>query len=179
MQRSTTSHSAADSPIGNSPQKAQNFEPSAVIKPPQLTFFYDGQCPLCMKEIRMLNSWNTSAAVGFVNLLSAEEMIVFSEVDIDDAQRSLLALTSDGVILRGVDATYAVWAALGKGHWMAPLNWRWLRPTTLLAYRIFARYRHQIAFLLTGQKRCASCELPAPPANKTDGNDHKAAENIQ
>jgi predicted DCC family thiol-disulfide oxidoreductase YuxK len=172
MQPSTSSHSVADLPIGSSPQVGQNLEPSAAIKVPQLTFFYDGQCPLCMKEIRMLNGWNTSAAVAFVNLLSAEEMIVFSEVDIDDAQRSLLALTSDGAILRGVDATYAVWAALGKGHWMAPLNWRWLRPITLLAYRIFARYRHQLAFLLTGQKRCASCKLPAPPANKTDGNDH-------
>jgi predicted DCC family thiol-disulfide oxidoreductase YuxK len=167
MQPSTSSKSAADSLLGTTAQECQNFETSAKNNTPQLTFFYDGQCPLCMKEIRMLNSWNTSGSVIFVNLLSAEEMIAFSEVDIDDAQRSLLAMTSDGVILRGVDATYAVWAALGKGYWMAPLNWRWLRPITLLAYRIFARYRHQLAFLLTGQRRCASCELPAPPANKT------------
>ncbi|MEX1665137.1 thiol-disulfide oxidoreductase DCC family protein [Zhongshania arctica] len=168
MQASRSSKSAADSPCDTSAQQCQDFEASAASNTPQLTFFYDGQCPLCMKEIRMLNRWNTSASVAFVNLLSTEAMIAFPEVDIDDAQKSLLAFTSDGATLRGVDATYAVWAALGKGHWMAPLNWRWLRPITLLAYRVFARYRHQLALLLTGQRRCASCELPAPPANKTD-----------
>lgn len=177
MQPSTSSKSAADSLLGTTAQECQNSEASAATNTPQLTFFYDGQCPLCMKEIRMLNNWNTSASVAFVNLLSAEAMIAFPEVDIDNAQQSLLAFTADGATLRGVDATYAVWAALGKGHWMAPLNWRWLRPITLLAYRLFARYRHQLAFLLTGQKRCASCELPAPLANKTESNHSKAVEN--
>lgn len=114
----------------------------------KITLFYDGACPLCLWEITHLKEWDTNDAVQFVDLASAEVSENFPDLDIADAQAVLLAINHRGEALRGIDATLAVWQAVGKGRWVAPLSWRLTRPAAKAAYGVFAKHRLFIAGLL-------------------------------
>ena len=123
-----------------------------------ITLFYDGACPLCAWEISHLQRWNSQGQVRFVDLTDGETPLSYPEVDIVDAQRVLLAIDSKGEKLRGIDATNAIWVAVGKGLWMAPLRWRLTRPLASWGYALFAKHRHAVAAYLARI-------LPTPTCN--------------
>lgn len=126
---------------------------------PALTVFIDGRCPLCTREMRYLKQLDRHNKLRLVDLHSAELNSEFPDIDAKQANHILTAIDDNGRYLFGLDATYASWRAVGKGHWIAPLRWPGIRWLADLGYRLFARHRHRISRLLTGQSRCDSCQL--------------------
>ncbi|MBY6095557.1 thiol-disulfide oxidoreductase DCC family protein [Ferrimonas balearica] len=122
-----------------------------------LTLFFDGQCPLCRREIEALKARDALHQIRFEDLNHPDIAERHPELDLTLAHRVLHGQRSDGTWLTGLDVTHAAWSLVGRGHWTAPLRWRPVKPIADLAYRFFARHRHRLSYLLTGEQRCEVC----------------------
>lgn len=118
------------------------------------TIFYDGQCPLCVKEMKNLWALNHNNALAFIDIHKLDEHPQFQSICFDKANKILHGVTPDGTLMLGLDVTYQAWHAVGKGHWVAPLQWKWLRIIADPLYLLFARNRFVISRWLTGEERC-------------------------
>ncbi|WP_275069748.1 thiol-disulfide oxidoreductase DCC family protein [Pseudidiomarina insulisalsae] len=126
-----------------------------------LTLFYDGGCPLCVREMRHLKALDQARGqnLAFENIWASDFSQRFPHVDIAEANRILHAQTADGTMLYGLDVTHAAWSAVGRGWLTAPLRWPLLRWLADHGYLGFARYRNRISKLITGKERCLECSL--------------------
>jgi len=130
-----------------------------------LTLFYDGQCPLCLAEMRQLKAFNSHGHLEFVDVNSDDFSQVYPHIDKIQASRILHGQLDSGELLLGLDVTYRAWSLVGKHRWLAILRWPILKWVADMFYRIFARYRYQISYWLTGQARCNSCRLEQDSEN--------------
>lgn len=139
-----------------------------------LTLYFDGDCPLCAREIKLLRAHATSHAAAHAT--AAKLQLVDISDEAFDAQalgftREQMAFVlharfDDGTWVTGLDATLWSWRAAGLGRWAAPLSWRPLRPLLTLGYRLFCRWRPHLAWLPhpEGSRRCrdGSCTVSRP-----------------
>lgn len=127
-----------------------------------VTLFYDGHCPLCMKEINVLRRYNQHQNLKLVDIHSPEFDTLYPQIDKQAADERLHAIGHNGQILTGLDANVAVWQAVGKHKWLRALRWPVIRWFADRGYRLFAKHRHTLAAWLTGQARCDqdSCRPP-------------------
>ena len=122
-----------------------------------LTIFYDGFCPLCVREMAQLRQLDPAGkALTLVDIQQADMPVLYPQIDAAEAGRILLSLTADGRILRGLDSTHAAWSAVGKGHRTAFLRWPVIRWFADKIYLWFAANRYRVSYWLTGQARCDS-----------------------
>jgi predicted DCC family thiol-disulfide oxidoreductase YuxK len=125
-----------------------------------LTLFYDGFCPLCVREMAQLRQIDKQGVLQLVDIQLADSQALYPQIDFSEASRILLALTADGRLLRGLDSTHAAWSAVGLGYRTAWLRWPVIRWFADQAYLYFAANRYRISYWLTGQARCdnGSCQ---------------------
>ena len=129
-----------------------------------LTLYFDGECPLCAREIRILRTRARPDRLQFVDI--SDEAFDAGSVGFtrEDMESSLHASFEDGTWVKGLDATLWSWRAAGLGAWAAPLSWRLTRPLLNIGYRLFCRWRPHLAWLPhpDGSARCQSesCEVP-------------------
>lgn len=121
----------------------------------QLTLFYDGTCPLCVNEMLELQKADTTNSINLEDISAADFTSRYPRIDPIAANRLLHALTQDNRLLLGLDATCAAWGLTGKQRWLKLLRYPVIKPVADLGYRLFARYRYQFSWLLTGQRRGA------------------------
>ncbi len=125
----------------------------------QLTIFYDSYCPLCIKEMQKLASFDENKQLNLVDIQAPDFSRHYPDVDPLEANRILLGQDENGAWLRGLDVSLHAWTIVGKGHRVFFLRWVWLRPVLNLGYSFFARHRYLISGLLTGKQRCERCEI--------------------
>ncbi len=126
-----------------------------------LTLFFDGTCPLCAAEMRQLKSLDTESRLRFADIYDESFATHYPHIDISAADRYLHAEYADGSMLYGLDVTYHAWRAVDRKHWLVVLRWPVIRWFADIAYRVFARNRYTISYLLTGEKRCERCNTIA------------------
>ncbi|WP_373185302.1 thiol-disulfide oxidoreductase DCC family protein [Halopseudomonas sp.] len=124
-----------------------------------LTLFYDGECPLCLREIRMFQRRNDRGRLELIDIANsaADPLPGLSRQDMLDC---LHAHFRDGQLVTGIDATYWSYRAVGLGWVVAPLGWHWARPLWKWGYRQFCRLRPAIARIvpMPGSDAGVSCE---------------------
>ncbi|MFB9135534.1 thiol-disulfide oxidoreductase DCC family protein [Vibrio olivae] len=123
--------------------------------PVQMTLFYDGECPLCVAEMRRLSKADQKSHLRLIDINSTafEE---FPHIDATEASRILHGLAADNTLYLGLDATYHAWRLVGKGRWVKLTRLPGLKTLFDAGYRLFARHRYTISRWLTGQSRCSS-----------------------
>jgi predicted DCC family thiol-disulfide oxidoreductase YuxK len=125
------------------------MENAMSITHPQwpLTLFYDGECPLCLREIRMFQRRNDSGHLHLLDIAApmTEPLPGLSRQDMLDC---LHARFRDGRLVTGIDATYWSYRSVGLGWLVAPLRWAWARPLWQWGYRQFCRLRPTLARLI-------------------------------
>lgn len=126
--------------------------------------FYDSWCPLCVAEVRQLQALDQRGDLCFVDIHTERFREEWPHIDPVRADRVLHAQRADGSMLYGLDVSAEAWALVGKHRWLKLLRLPVIRWFADLGYRVFARYRYSISFLLTGQRRCATCD----PDNRTN-----------
>ncbi|KTC63403.1 thiol-disulfide oxidoreductase [Pseudomonas fluorescens ABAC62] len=133
-----------------------------------LTLYFDGQCPLCAREIKLLRARAAPDRLALVDISDAAFDPRPLGLTLVEMESSLHARFEDGTWVRGLDATLWSWRAAGLGRWAAPLSWRFARPLFNLGYRLFCRWRPHLAWLPhpDGSTRCNSnrCEVNATNA---------------
>ncbi|WP_224798265.1 thiol-disulfide oxidoreductase DCC family protein [Idiomarina abyssalis] len=125
----------------------------------ELIIFFDGGCPLCVKEMRHLKRLDKEGRIQFENVNEPDFSQRYPQVDVAKANQYLHGQVSSGDMIYGLDVTHEAWSLVGKGWMIAPLRWpviRWFADKT---YLFFARNRNRISKLLTGKERCAQCSI--------------------
>ncbi len=84
-------------------------DPLTGATPPKLTVWYDGGCPLCLREIALMRRLDRARAIAFVDVADDR-----TACPID---RTLLlarfhAQEADGLVLDGAAAFAAMWRAI-------------------------------------------------------------------
>ena len=118
------------------------------------TLYYDGQCPLCLREVRLLEQ----IANEHLQLINLHEVPATPGEPGQLAMlRNLHLRTSGGEWLTGVDATVRAWSHTRWGFLFRALRLPFIGPLADTAYRYWARVRFQ---RLYGCDKCA--DLPKP-----------------
>ena len=108
----------------------------------QIRVLFDGECPLCLREIRMLERLDRGRGeIAFEDIADAS----FDASRYGLTQRDVMArihgILPDGSVVEGVEVFRRAYAAVGLGWLLAPTRWPGLRRLADAAYRIFARNR--------------------------------------
>lgn len=109
-----------------------------------LTIFFDGKCPLCAAEMNHLKQIDYSDNIVLFDLHHPELSSRYPEIEFDKAMKILHA-SYQGKILLGLDVTHRAWSLVGKGFWVAPLNWPLVKQLSHLIYLFFAKNRQTIS----------------------------------
>jgi predicted DCC family thiol-disulfide oxidoreductase YuxK len=113
--------------------------------PPELTLYYDGQCPLCVAEVAFLQSRNAAGQLAFVDITQAGFAEAGHNISCEAAMAQIHGRTADGQVLVGIPVFAAAYklARLPVLAWL--LSRRWLMPVLQPAYVLFAKHRQAIS----------------------------------
>ena len=121
--------------------------------------FYDGACPLCMREIRMLQGRDRRQRIRFVDIAADG----FDAASLGLSWKTLMGRIHgrlpDGTLVEGVEVFRRLYAAVGFGPLVALTRLPGVRQLLDLAYRVFAKNRLR----LTGRCVDGACEIHPKP----------------
>jgi predicted DCC family thiol-disulfide oxidoreductase YuxK len=125
---------------------------------------YDGECPLCSREIRFLERRDKGRGrIRFEDIADPDFDAGRYGRDVPELMARIHAVLPDGRVVEGVEVFRRAYAAVGLGWLAAPSGWPGLRVLANAAYRVFARNRLR----WTGRADACEtdrCELPAESA---------------
>lgn len=123
-----------------------------------LTVFFDGDCPLCVREIQMLRRLDRRNALRFADIAAPD----FDAEEVGRTYESLMAQiharTSDGRWITGADVFRALYAGVGFGALSKLSAVPGVRQAVNASYRVFAKNRLR----LTGRNEVCTRETCAP-----------------
>tara|TARA_R110001583_G_scaffold67490_8_gene192965 strand:+ start:11915 stop:12337 length:423 start_codon:yes stop_codon:yes gene_type:complete len=112
-----------------------------------LTLFYDGHCPMCSKEMMHLKACDKDNLINLVDIHQKDFETRYPEIEFSKAMK-ILHGTYQGELLLGLEVTHRAWTLVGKGFWVAPLNWPVIKTVSHWVYLGVAKYRLQISDFL-------------------------------
>jgi predicted DCC family thiol-disulfide oxidoreductase YuxK len=123
----------------------------------EIEVFFDGGCPLCRREISVLQRWDRRGKIRFTDISSPG----FQSADVgktdDDLMAQMHGRLPDGTWLQGVEVFRRLYAAVGFGPLVLLSRLPLISPLLDWGYAVFARHRLR----LTG--RCTSTRCSAKP----------------
>jgi len=128
----------------------------------QLSIFFDGQCPLCVKEMRHLKKRDRSMRLNLIDINGADFEQHYPEIPRQQAMQKLHGYwftNQQKHLLIGLDVTYHARRLVGKGWLIRPLRWPGIRIVADKLYLLFARHRFSLSRLITGKSRCSECSI--------------------
>jgi predicted DCC family thiol-disulfide oxidoreductase YuxK len=129
--------------------------------PCEITVLFDGDCPLCAREVAMLRRLDRGRGrIGFEDIAAPDFDATRSGRSHGELMARIHALLPDGTVVEGVEVVRRAYAAVGLGWLLAPTRWPLLRPLAEAGYRWFARNRLR----LTGRGEACTVERCAPGA---------------
>lgn len=113
----------------------------------KLTIFYDGECPLCSEEMKQLKKHDDNSDIVLINLHQDDFSIHFPQVDKTKAMKILHGYYQNKLLL-GLEVTHRAWTLVGRGMYVAPLEWPIIKQLSHAVYLIVAKYRQPISNFL-------------------------------
>ena len=131
--------------------------------------FFDGDCPLCKREIRWLQKRDRHQQIEFIDIAVND----FDQAGHGKSYGELMAeihgRRPDGQWITGVDVFRQLYEAAGFGPAVRLSRLPLMRQGLDVGYRIFARYRTR----LTGRCKDARCQVRL--ASSTTSSDNTAS----
>lgn len=139
-------------------------EPMAPpVGPYRVEVFYDGDCPLCRREIDLLRRWDRHQRIRFTDIAVEEFDPAAYGKSIDELMAEIHGRLQDGTWIIGVEVFRQLYGAVGFERVVPLTRLPGVRHALDLSYRFFAKQRLR----LTG--RCgadsASCRVDATTAS--------------
>ncbi len=119
--------------------------------------FYDGDCPLCMREIDMLMKRDKRERIRFTNIAEASFDPASIGLDHKTMMAKIHARLPGGELILGVEVFRKLYEAIGLGPIVALTRAPGVSQLLDLGYEWFAKNRLR----LTGRCETEACELPA------------------
>jgi predicted DCC family thiol-disulfide oxidoreductase YuxK len=108
----------------------------------QIRVLYDGECPLCSREIRMLRKRDRGRGrIDFEDIAAPGFDAGRYGLDQAGVMARIHGVLPDGRVVEGVEVFRRAYASVGLGWLVAPTRWPGLRQLFDAAYRVFARNR--------------------------------------
>lgn len=128
-----------------------------------IELFYDGECPLCIREVRMLRRLDRKQRIGFTDITAQG----FDAAGTGVSQQALMdrihGRLPDGSLIEGVEVFRRLYTAVGFGKAVALTRLPGVSQLLDLGYRLFAKNRLR----LTGRCRDGACAVaPSTAATK-------------
>jgi predicted DCC family thiol-disulfide oxidoreductase YuxK len=122
----------------------------------EVEIFYDGQCPLCTREVNMLRRLDRRARILLTDIAAPG----FDAGALGLTQAALMASIHgrlpDGRVIEGVEVFRRAYQAIGLRPLVALTRLPGIRQSLDAAYGVFAKNRLR----LTGRCSAGHCELP-------------------
>ena len=130
-----TSHLASATVTVSVPEKAQ---PTWKIE-----LLYDGQCPLCLREVRFLQHHDRGRGlIHFVDVMDPTyDPLDHGGVTFEAAMGRIHGVKADGTIIEGVEVFRQIYAVLGLGWIYAATRWPGIKAIVDALYDRWAAWR--------------------------------------
>lgn len=129
----------------------------AVNAPPfDVEVFFDGDCPLCRREIDMLKRWDRKGRIRFTDIAAADFSATALGKTYDELMARIHGRLSDGTWIEGVEVFRRLYGAVGFGPLVAMTRWLGISQLFDLGYWLFARNRLRF----TGRCHDGACAVP-------------------
>ena len=125
----------------------------------EIEVYYDGACPLCTREMRLIQRRDRRRRIAFVDIAAEGFDPSSSGVGWAALMDRIHARLPDGTLVEGVEVFRRLYTILGLGWLVAPTRLPGVSHLLDLAYRVFARNRLR----LTGRCRDGACGVHARP----------------
>ncbi len=123
--------------------------------------FYDGACPLCMREIRLLRGLDRRGRIRFSDIAAPGfDAQARAGVDYATLMARIHGRLEDGTLVTGVEVFRRLYGAVGFGPLVALTRLPGVAQLLELAYVWFAKNRLR----LTGRCEDGTCAVPAAKA---------------
>jgi len=120
-------------------QKGDPSSPSA--KPYPLTVYFDGECPICRREIDLMKFFNRRAHLRFIDFSASSFPSTEHGLNQCDLERVIHARWADGTMITGVEVFREMWDAIGFGVLARFARRPTINALLVKAYAWFARNR--------------------------------------
>ncbi|CAJ1975190.1 unnamed protein product [Sphenostylis stenocarpa] len=112
----------------------------------KIKMLYDGDCPLCMREVNMLRERNKSyGTIKFVDIGSDDYSPDDNQsIDYETAMGRIHAILSDGTVVTDVEAFRRLYEHVGLGWVYAITKYEPMAKIADSVYGVWAKYRLQI-----------------------------------
>lgn len=121
----------------------------------QFEVFYDGECPLCVSEIRMLQRMDRHERILFTDI-APPDFEPPAGLSWDTLMARIHGRKADGTIVEGVEVFRQLYSAVGFSWIVALTRIPGISHVIEQGYRLFAKHRLR----LTGRCRDGQCDLP-------------------
>jgi predicted DCC family thiol-disulfide oxidoreductase YuxK len=145
----------------------------------QVQIFYDGDCPLCRREVAWMRRRDHSHRISFVDISDDNFNAEQWGKTWDDLMARIHGRLPDGNWIEGVEVFRRAYTALGWGPVVALTRWPVVRTLLDFGYRVFAKHR----LSMTGRgylSECLDgrCHLPSLDTEATGPHSTAASRNI-
>lgn len=117
--------------------------------------FYDGECPLCVREIKMLRWLDRRDRILFTDIASTGFDPAEYGKTMQEFMDEIQGRVPPGDWIIGVEVFRQLYAAVGFGWLVWPTRWPGISHGMDFGYRVFAKNRLR----LTGRCSKATCEV--------------------
>ena len=121
---------------------------------------YDGECPICRREVRWLARWNRRGYLAFEDVSSPDFNLAPYYATREELLAVIHGVFPDGRIVRKVEVFRQAYRAVGLGWLLAPTGWPVLRRVFDGLYTLFARYRMPIGQFFGRSCASGTCSVP-------------------
>ena len=104
--------------------------------------FYDGACPICLKEINYYKKIAAPKIFDWIDINSVDNMKSLYNIDSIDALKVMHVIDHFGKIHKGVNAFVIIWSCLEKWKYLAcVVKWPVVFQMVKMFYFLFAKWR--------------------------------------
>ena len=132
------------------------------MKTTKLTIFFDGECPLCKREVDFLQSRNKKKFLEFVDINSLDSNLELNYgITYKQAMERIHALKNDGSFIKDVEVFQEAYQLIGLGWIYAPTKLPIIDNLIQFIYKLWAKNRLRITSRPSLEKLCSErgCDL--------------------
>ena len=122
----------------------------------KLTFLYDGDCPLCLRETNFLKKKDTKKLINFVDISNNYFPENFKNISYEKAMDNLHGILGNGEIIIGIDVLAYSYELVGLGWIYFPSKLPILSHLLRFLYKYWAKYRLKLTGRDNLEKICNS-----------------------
>jgi len=124
----------------------------------EIEVFYDGDCPLCLREVRMLMRMDKDRGrIAFTDIAAPGFDAAQLGLTQDELMKTIRGRLADGTLIEGVEVFRRLYSAVGMGPLVAVTRVPGISHALGAAYELFAKNRLR----LTGRCDKDGCAIPA------------------